>query len=159
VIIAAAIAAGESAIDTLKREEQGLSSSAAEARDALELLTADAAPTVAAAVVAAAAAEAEASIRYLQSVANGPPSDEQKAAQSQLEQLANAASAPLPPPTTIEPLAAATQAIDTLRQVASSAADPADAAQARATLDKLGIEATFKPPKKKLVAAQQLSRR
>jgi hypothetical protein len=149
VIIAAARAEGESAIDTLKTEEQGLASDAAAARGALEQLTADAAPTVGAAVVAAATAEAEASIRYLQSVANGPPSDEQKAAQSQLEQLANAAGSPLPPPTIIQPLAAGTNAIQTLQQVASSAPNPADAAEARATLAKLGVEATFTPTKKK----------
>jgi hypothetical protein len=149
VIIAAAKAEGESAIDTLKTEEQGLASDAAAARGALEQLTADAAPTVAAAVVAAAAAEAEASIRYLQSVANGPPSADQQAAQSQLEQLANAAGGPLPPPTKIQPLAAGTNAIETLQQVASSAPNPADAAEARATLDKLGAKAKFTPPTKK----------
>jgi hypothetical protein len=130
-------------------EAQGLSSSAAAARDALEQLTADAAPTVDAAVVAAATAEAEASISYLQSVANGPPSPDQEAAQSQLGQLADAASGPLPAPTSIEPLAAGIQAIGILQRVASSAPDPADAAQARATLAKLDIEATFPPPKEK----------
>jgi hypothetical protein len=147
VIIAEAKAEGEWAIDTLKTEEQGLSRNAAQARDALEQLTADAAPTVDAAVVAAATAEAEASISYLQAVANGPPSPDQEAAQSQLGQLADAANSPLPAPTTIQPLAAGTQAIQILQQVAASAPDPADAAEARKTLHKLGIEATFTPPK------------
>jgi hypothetical protein len=152
-IIAAAKAEGESAIDALKAEEAGLATSAAAARDALEQLTAEAAPTVAAALAAGATAEAEAGIAFLQKVANDPSDAGQKDAQTQLAVLAAAAknAPPPPPPPGMDPAEAgkaATQAIAILQQLAAGAPDPADSANARATLDRLGIGATFTPPKK-----------
>ncbi|HYJ83038.1 MAG TPA: RebB family R body protein [Allosphingosinicella sp.] len=153
-IIAAAKAEGEWAIDTLKTEEAGLASSAAAARDALEQLTADAAPSAAAGLIAGATAEAEASIQYLQSVANDPSSASQKAAQAQLADLAAAAkqAPPPPPPPPVDPVAeagkAAAQAIGILQQQAAVAPDSADSANARSTLAELDTKATFTPPKK-----------
>jgi hypothetical protein len=147
-IIAAAKAEGEWAIKTLKAEEIDLIESAEAARDALVQLTANAPPTVAAAVAAAATAEAEAGIDYLQKVAGDPSNAGQKKAQAQLTALA-AAAKNIPPQPDLDPDEvgkAAEQAIAALQQLAAGTPDPADAANARAALAKLGTEAT--PPKK-----------
>ncbi|HEU0099461.1 MAG TPA: RebB family R body protein [Allosphingosinicella sp.] len=153
-VIAAAKAEGEWAIDVLKAEETGLSLNAAAAREALEQLTAEAAPSPAAGMIVGAAAEAEANIKYLQGLANDATSPLQAKARDQLGNLVTAAqkAPPSPPTPPVDPVAeavkAATAAIETLRQQAADAPDSVDSTTAVSALQNIVVEATVAPPSK-----------